>query len=390
MTQLSGAWTKHGWSEHHSFMSYPPSKALVDAVLDVATGVNLRSTLQRIVDNAAALTEAKYAAIAVRGLEGDVEEFVYYGMSDSEADEIANFPEGKGLFGHMLEHPDVLRLPDMAAHHKAAGLPSGHPVMRSFLGAPLHVQGVKFGQIYLTEKLSGTEFTHEDEEMVAALAAAAGVAVDTARNRELRGALSLIEDRERIARDLHDLVIQRLFATGMSLQAFLRTYPLPGEAEDKLNNAIDELDKTVKQIRQTIFALQDNANRDSLRARIVGEFEAFRSVCNFTPELQFEGAVDTKVPERVAAHAVAVVRELLSNVTKHARASSALILVRVAGDELSITVTDNGVGFKEPPHRRGLSNVARRADAHSGLFTIGAAEGGGTRAHWSVFLPVDA
>lgn len=370
-------------------MSYPASKALVDAVLDVATGVNLRSTLQRIVDNAATLTDARYAAIAVRGKEGEVEEFVYYGMTDEEADEIANFPEGKGLFGHMLAHPDVLRLADMASHHSAAGLPPGHPTMRSFLGAPINVQGVKFGQIYLAEKLSQSEFSHADEEMVEALAAAAGVAVANARNRELRGLLALIEDRERIARDLHDLVIQRLFATGMSLQGFLRKQELPQEAQDKLNNAIDELDKTVKQIRQTIFALQDNAVHDSMRGRIIAEFEAFRSLCTFTPELQFEGAIDAKVPERLAAHVVAVVRELLSNVAKHAKASQAVILVRVEGDELSITVTDNGVGFTEPPHRRGLSNVARRADAHSGLFSIGPADGGGTRAHWSVFLPLE-
>lgn len=369
-------------------MSYPPSKALVDAVLDVATGVNLRSTLQRIVDNAAALTDARYAAIAVRGKDGAVEEFVYFGMSDQEADEIANFPEGKGLFGHMLEHPDVLRLPDMGLHSAAAGLPPGHPVMRSFLGAPLHVQGTKFGQIYLSEKFGGTEFTPEDEEMVEALAAAAGVAVDNARNRELRGMLSLIEDRERIARDLHDLVIQRLFATGMSLQAFLRKYELPEDAQDKLNNAIDELDKTVKQIRQTIFALQDNAEHSSLRGRVTAEFETFRSICTFTPELVFEGAIDARVPERLAAHTVAVVRELLSNVAKHAKASAATIVVRVSGDELTVTVTDNGVGFVEPSHRRGLANVARRADAHSGLFTIAAAPEGGTRAHWSVFLPV--
>jgi signal transduction histidine kinase len=369
-------------------MSYPASKALVDAVLDIATGVNLRSTLQRIVDNAATLIDAKYAAIAVRVKDGEVEEFVYYGMSDAEADEIANFPEGKGLFGHMLQHPDVLRLPDMSAHHSAAGLPAGHPVMRSFLGAPLHVQGTKFGQIYLSEKLGGAEFTREDEEMVAALAAAAGVAVDNARNRELRGLLSLIEDRERIARDLHDLVIQRLFATGMSLQGFLRKYELPDEAQVKLNNAIDELDKTVKQIRQTIFALQDNAVHKSLRGRVIAEFETFRSLCTFTPELQFEGAIDAMVPERVAAHTIAVVRELLSNVAKHARATEATILVRVEGDELSVTVTDNGVGFVEPSHRRGLSNVARRAESHSGLFTIEPTASGGTRAHWSVFLPV--
>lgn len=368
-------------------MSYPASKALVDAVLDVATGVNLRSTLQRIVDNAAALTDARYAAIAVRGKHGEVEEFVYYGMTDEEADEIPNFPEGKGLFGHMLSHPDVLLLDDMSQHHSSAGLPAGHPPMRSFLGAPVHVQGKKFGQIYLSEKLGRAEFTQDDVEMVQALAAAAGVAVDNARNRELRSLLALIEDRERIARDLHDLVIQRLFATGMSLQAIIRKHPLPEEAEDRLNTAIDELDKTVKQIRQTIFALQDNVVHDSLRGRIVAEFESFRSLCAFTPELQFEGPIDAKVPERLAAHTVAVVRELLSNVARHSKATAATILVRVQGDELSITVTDNGVGFVEPPHRRGLSNVARRADAHSGLFTIGPAEGGGTRAHWQVFLP---
>jgi signal transduction histidine kinase len=371
-------------------MSYPASKALVDAVLDVATGVNLRSTLQRIVDNAAALTDARYAAIAVRGKDGEVEEFVYYGMTDEEADEISNFPEGKGLFGHMLSHPDVLRLPDIAQHHTSAGLPPNHPRMRSFLGAPLHVQGTKFGQLYLTEKRDGHEFSVEDEEMVEALAAAAGVAVDNARNRELRGLLSLIEDRDRIARDLHDLVIQRLFATGMSLQAFQRKYDLPDEARGMLDNAIDELDKTVKQIRQTIFALQDNGVHTSVRGRVISEFELFRSMCTFTPELVFEGPIDSKVPDRLAAHTVAVVRELLSNVVKHAKATAATLRVCVEGDLLTVTVTDNGVGFVEPPHRRGLSNVGRRADAHSGLFTIGPAEGGGTRAHWSVFLPVDA
>ena len=364
-----------------------PSHALIDSVLDIASGANLRSTLQRIVNNAAALTDAKYAAIAVRGKEGEVEEFVYYGMSDEEADEIANFPEGKGLFGHMLAHPDVLRLADMSHHAMAAGLPAGHPEMRSFLGAPLMVQGKKFGQLYITEKQGHVEFTAEDEALVSALAAAAGVAVDNARSHEVRSSLVLIEERERIARDLHDLVIQRLFATGMSLQALLRSSHLEDPVVERINGTIDELDKTIKQIRQTIFALQDSSP-DGMRARVIAEFEAFKTLVDFTPELHFEGPVDAKVPDRIITHAVAVVRELLSNVAKHSRATACELRVRVAGDELTVTVTDNGIGFTEPPHRRGLSNVARRAEAHSGIFTIEAAEPRGTRAHWSVWLPV--
>lgn len=368
-------------------MTPPPNHALVDSVLDIASGANLRSTLQRIVNNAASLTGAKYAAIAVRGKEGEVEEFVYYGISDEEADEIANFPEGKGLFGHMLATPNILRLADMASHETAAGLPSGHPVMRSFLGAPLMVQGKKFGQLYITEKLDHAEFSHDDEVLVQSLAAAAGVAVDNARSRELRSSLVLVEERERIARDLHDLVIQRLFATGMSLQAMLRSNEFAEPVTVRVNAAIDELDKTVKQIRQTIFALQDSSP-DGLRARVIAEFEAFKALCDYTPELTFEGPVDAKVPDRVTTHAVAVVRELLSNVAKHARARATTVLVRVSGDELSVVVTDNGVGFTEPPHRRGLSNVARRAEAHSGMFTIESIEPHGTCATWSVWLPI--
>ena len=363
------------------------NQALIDAVLDIASGANLRSTLQRIVNNAATLTEAHYAAIAVRGRDGDVEEFVYYGVDDEIADEMPNFPEGKGLFGHMLQHPDVLRLSDMSKHETAAGLPAGHPEMRSFLGAPLMVQGSKFGQIYLSEKIGGGEFSDQDESTVTALAAAAGVAVANARARELRSALALTEDRERIARDLHDLVIQRLFATGMSMQAMLRSQQLDEPTAERLNSCIDGLDVTVKQIRQTIFALQDSSP-DGMRARVIAEFEAFKGLCEYTPELTFEGPIDAKVPERVATHAVAVVRELLSNVSRHAKASACTVLVKVVADELTITVTDNGMGFKEPPHRRGLSNVARRADAFSGLFSIAPRTEGGTRAHWSIFLPV--
>lgn len=370
-------------------MTEAETNALLDAVIDVASGMSLKSTLQRIANNAASLTDAHYAAIGVRGADGELEEFVYAGMTDEEADEIERFPEGRGLLGHLLAHPEVLRLEDLSKHPTSVGFPAGHPPMQTFLGAPIKVRGEKYGQIYLTEKRNGQAFTDEDERLTRSLATAAGVAIDNARSHELRGTLALIGDRERIARDLHDLVIQRLFATGMSLQGLIRKEKLEGEVAARLNGTIEELDKTIKQIRQTIFALQDSDLHGGFRRRVVAEYEAVRGLLDYQPELVFEGAVDTTVPEREAGHAVAVVRELLSNVAKHAQATWAQVQVSVKGDELSVTVTDNGIGFVEPKHRRGLANVARRADSHSGLFTIEPNTPKGTKARWQIYLPKD-
>ena len=367
-------------------MTTPETNALLDAVIDVASGMSLKSTLQRIANNAAALTDAHYAAIGVRGPEGELEEFVWAGMTDEEADEIERFPEGRGLLGHLLAHPRVMRLDDLTTHPTTVGFPAGHPPMKSFLGAPITVRGEKYGQIYLTEKRNGQPFTEEDERLTQSLATAAGVAIDNARSHELREDLALVGDRERIARDLHDLVIQRLFATGMSLQGLIRQERLEGEVADRINAAIAELDKTVKQIRQTIFALQDTGF-GGFRRRVIGEYEAVRGLLDYQPELIFDGPVDTSIPEQIAVHAVAVVRELLSNVAKHAKATWAQVTVAVRGDELSVTVLDNGIGFTEPTRRRGLSNIAKRADSFSGLFTIEPNPPKGTKARWQIFLP---
>ena len=368
-------------------MTQAETNALLDAVIDVASGMSLKSTLQRIANNAAVLTDAQYAAIGVRGPEGELEEFVWAGMSDEEADEIERFPEGRGLLGHLLAHPRVMRLDDLGQHPTTVGFPAGHPPMRSFLGAPITVRGEKYGQIYLTEKRNGKPFTDEDERLTESLATAAGVAIDNARSHEFREDLALIGERERIARDLHDLVIQRLFATGMSLQGLIRQERLEGEVAERINAAIAELDKTVRQIRQTIFALQDTSTSGGFRRRVLAEYEAVRGLLDYQPELIFEGPVDTSIPESVAVHAVAVVRELLSNVAKHAKATWAQVTVAVRGEELSVTVLDNGIGFTEPNRRRGLSNIAKRADSFSGLFTIEQHEPKGTKARWQVFLP---
>src|SRR5690606_23092901 len=164
-----------------------------------------------------------------------------------------------------------IRLPDLTRHPDSYGFPPHHPPMTSFLGVPLRVRDQVFGNLYLTDKLTGPEFTDVDEELVVGLASAAGVAIENARLSARLQELVLAEDRERIARDLHDTVIQRLFATGMSLQTARGLMASdPDRAADRIDSAIDDLDLTVKHIRTAIFGLESTRRaQDGLRRRVL-------------------------------------------------------------------------------------------------------------------------
>jgi len=204
--------------------------ALLDAVISISSDLSLDATLRRIVEAARLLVEARYGALGVIAEDGEqLSDFITVGIDPDVVSTVGDSPRGKGILGLIISDPHPLRLPDLTEHPKAYGFPPGHPAMRSFLGVPISVRGRVFGNLYLTEKSAGAPFTPEDEGIVLALAGAAGVAIDNARLYEEaqraqrdRGRLAVYEDRDRIARDLHDLVIQRLFATGLSLQGLGR------------------------------------------------------------------------------------------------------------------------------------------------------------------------
>ncbi|MEU4330009.1 sensor histidine kinase [Nonomuraea dietziae] len=253
------------------------------------------------------------------------------------------------------------------------------PALMVPLGAAQAVRGV----IALVKRPGRLPFTGGDRTMVTSFAGQASIALALAEARRDAERLSLLEDRDRIAKDLHDVVIQRLFATAMTLMGAVRMVERP-EAVDRVQQAIDALDETIRQIRSTIFALQGPREPDapSLRTQIVRMVEEARAHLGFMPGLRMEGQIDHQIPEPIEEHLLAVLRETLSNVVRHAKASRAEVSVEVADGTLTLVVEDNGVGLKGEGRRSGLSNLEGRAARLGGVMETGSPATGGTRILW--------
>jgi signal transduction histidine kinase len=259
--------------------------------------------------------------------------------------------------------------------------------MRSFLGVPIRVRDQVFGNLYLTDKRGADTFSAEDEELAITLAGAAGIAIDNARLHGRLRDVTLIEDRERIAADLHDTVIQRLFATGLALQSTARRANNP-EVIERIQESVADLDDTIRQIRTTIFALQTAriANR-TLREEILTVVTEAAASLGYDPFLRLDGPLDAAVDDEQGRQALAVLREALSNVIRHAEAKRVEVEVGVHGTDLYVRVSDDGKGIDngEAGTGRGLNNIVKRAETLGGTCTIGAPlMGEGTRVEWHV------
>ncbi|MGS2646196.1 GAF domain-containing protein, partial [Streptosporangium sp. LJ11] len=256
------------------------------------------------------------------------------------------------------------------------------PVAAVPFGAAGGVRGV----LSLGKRQGRVPFNRAEIRTLHSFAGQAAIALELAERRMDAERLGLLEDRDRIAKDLHDVVIQRLFAVAMTLMSTVRLVDRP-EASERLRNAIDELDETIRQIRSTIFALQTPGDDDAgLRAQIVALVEGARGHLGFMPGLIMEGRLDTGVPPEIAEHLPAVLREALSNVVRHARASEVDVSVELGEERLVLTVTDDGAGLPADGRRSGLRNLQTRAEDLGGFLGTGTPEGGGTRLVWSVPL----
>ena len=362
---------------------------LVDAVLTVAEDVDLPTVLQRIVQAAMELSAARYGALGVIGDDRTfLSEFVYEGIEPGLVRRIGHLPEGHGILGLLIEEPRPLRLDDLSGHPDSYGFPEGHPPMRSFLGTPVRVGGTVFGNLYLTEKEGRAAFTDTDEELVVALAAIAGSAVERVRLHEEIRRISVLEDRERIGRDLHDNVIQRLFATGLGLQALARRLDDRPEVLARVEESVDALDETIREIRSTIFQLQTgDAVGAGLRRRLLALAGELEPTLGFAPRVSFVGPVDTAVTPTVADHVPPVLREALTNVAKHAGASRVEVTVAVSSGALVLDVADDGGGPGEGTGSGlGLVNLRQRAERLGGTSEMGPSKLGGTQLTWRVPL----
>ena len=362
---------------------------LLDAVMAIGSEQSLADALRRITEVGAELVDARYAALGVLDESGSrLAEFITVGFSEEETARIGARPEGHGILGLLILDPKPLRLPDLHAHPDSFGFPPGHPPMTSFLGVPIRLRGVVYGNLYLTDKADGQVFTDVDQELAVGLAAAAGLAIENARLHEQTRTAGLLDERERIARDLHDDVIQRLFATGLSLQAAAQTVEDPA-AVARIMGAVDDLNVSIRQIRSTIFELNQRRSAEvSLRGDIVAICDDAATTLGFAPRCDIQGPIDSTVVEPTRSHLLLCLRESLSNVARHAQASAVRVDVRVDGGRLALTVADDGVGYQHTAGRpsSGLDNMRVRAGALGGVFTIEPRSAGGTLMTWDVPL----
>jgi signal transduction histidine kinase len=368
-------------------------RQLLDAVMSVGSDLDLPAMLLRITQAAVDLVDARYGALGVLDdARRRLVQFITVGVDDEERAAIGRLPEGHGILGLLILDARPLRLPDLRKHPDSYGFPPHHPVMKSFLGVPLLVRDEVYGNLYLADKTTADTFTEVDEELVVALASAAGVAIDNARLHARVQELALVDDRARIARDLHDTVIQRLFATGLSLQGTAGLIPTdPARAVDRVEAAVDDLDVTVKQIRSAIFGLeargpQAEANATGVRSQVLDLVQEARPLLAQEPTVLFEGPVDAATPDEVVPDLLATLREALSNVGRHAHATHVEVRLAVSGGVLVLRVSDDGVGPPGPEvaRGRGLANMAARADRLRGSLDLRPGEEAGTVLTWRV------
>jgi signal transduction histidine kinase len=364
-------------------------RRVLEASLLIERDLELPVLLRHVVEEACSMTGSRYGALGV--LDEDrtaLSEFITVGLEPDEESKIGLRPTGRGVLGLLIAHPVPLRLANLSTDPNSFGFPPNHPPMTSFLGVPIKVRDEVYGNLYLTDKIGWSEFTNDDLALVEALAVAAGIAIENARLHQQVQVVAVFEDRDRLARDLHDTVIQRLFGVGLNLQSMAGR--APRDMSEGLGEAVAEIDRVIDRIRGTIYQLGMGGEDRGVRDHVISLIQELSSVAGLNVEVSFEGPVDTAISAQVTEHLVAVIRESVTNIGRHAHATQASVTIKVENGQCRLTVHDNGDGFDESKVRQGglgLTNLRARAEKLDGTFLVENAEGGGTLLTWQVPLP---
>lgn len=351
--------------------------ALTESAATVIEETDLAVVLQRAVTMAANTTGAHYAALGIIGTHGGLIEFVHEGMDAETVEMVGHLPEGHGVLGTVIREAKTLILDHIADHPDAVGFPEHHPPMDAFLGVPVRVAGEVFGNLYLTDKPGG--FGDDDARLIEAVAAIAGSAVSNVRLHSRLQQLALVDERERIARDVHDSVIQNLFAIGLTLQGL--ALRVGSGFEIQLNDAVDRIDGAIDELRRLIFGLRNHPVVDvgAALARMVDDLGRPDAVT-----LDVRPTVENLDPERLA-ELIPMIREATANAIRHAQATSISITLEQIERHLVATVADDGLGFdpdavigNRSASGMGLANLRSRALRLNGQVTVISRPGAGT------------
>ncbi|TDC71702.1 GAF domain-containing protein [Actinomadura sp. GC306] len=347
------------------------------------SGTDPHEVTMLVAQRAREVADADLSTVAL--VEEGAQDFVVDAAYGEGADRLrgTRVPLDHSVAGPVFAKGVPLRLADGSEAAREANVPTQVPV-GPLLVVPLGVGDSAHGVISVINPPGGAAFSEGTQRLLEAFAGQAAVALELAERRRDAERLTLLEDRDRIAKDLHDTVIQRLFATAMTLMATLKLVQRK-EVAVRVQRAVDDLDDTVRQIRSTIFALQGPDDTESLRSRVHALIDAATENLGFAPSVRLDGLLDTAVDDDIGEHLLAVVREALSNVARHARASQVTVVIGV-GDDLVLRVEDDGVGIPEGGRRSGLRNLAERAESLGGSCTTHSPEDGGTVLVWQVPL----
>lgn len=359
---------------------------LIEAGLALASELSLGAVLQRIVELAVDITGARYGALGVLGGDGRIEEFITEGITPDERDAIGDAPAGHGILGVIISEARPLRLDDVTADPRSVGFPPNHPTMRSLLGMPVMARGQVFGNIYLTEKQDASTFTDDDERVLRVLATQAGVAVENARlyeetqlaQSELRR-LEVLDERERIAKELHDGVIQSLFAVGMSLQG-AAALTQDENMTARIESAVEDIDGAIRDLRNYIFGLRPGILADRQLDQALRELAAeFEERTDVVTVVEVDPIVASELAS-VASDVVQLAREALSNVSRHAEATTCRVTLRHENGGAMLEIDDDGRGFELSGTHGGLglANLRERIDSLGGSLDIQSRAGEGT------------
>ncbi|MFJ2112552.1 MULTISPECIES: GAF domain-containing protein [unclassified Streptomyces] len=361
-------------------------EANAEIVASLLSGADETQVVPLIVDHSRRILAADLGVLALPEQAGDILRVALAAGVDADAHDGLVLPREGSFVGAALHARRPLISSDVEHDPRITTGPPRWAGLGPAVAVPMGADDGVRGVLLLARVRGGPPFTETETAPLLAFAGQAALAMELAGRRRSAEQLTLLEDRDRIARDLHDLAIQRLFATGMTLQSTIRFVDHPA-ARERLLRAVDDLDETIKIIRSTIFGLRAHgtgAARQGLRLRITLLVEQTVRSLGFTPALRMEGLIDTDVPHEVGEHAVAVLSEALSNVARHAHATGAEVALVVRDGLLTLAVTDNGAGIAPGGHRGGLENLASRAESLGGEMTVTTPGKGGTRLVWTV------
>ncbi|HEX6702313.1 MAG TPA: GAF domain-containing sensor histidine kinase [Gaiellaceae bacterium] len=369
-----------------------------EVVHAIASERSLERVLHRLADAARELVAARYAAIGVPDGEGGFASFITSGMTDKQYDAIGELPRQHGLLGAMLESAEPVRMPDISQHERFEGWPAAHPNMRSFLGVPIVSHDEVIGAFYLTDKKGGRRvlFTDGDQQLIETFAAHAAVAIENARLAERSRELTVVEERNRLARDLHDAVNQSLFSVTLTADAAALLVDVdPERAKEQLQAVRDLARGAMDELRSVIFELRPgDVAADGLAETLRKHVDVLRRVHDVEIDVDLDGAARLRplgARDAVAEREIfRIAQEAIGNALKHSGAEHVSVRLAARDHHVLLAVADDGSGFdpagRQAQRRLGLVSMRERAEAIGGELSIESAEGAGTTVSLEVGL----